>query len=188
MTTHSKKLFTAILVLNLILIGVYLSMFLLIKFKNEKTMAALADIELQTEKVKRLSTAKRIVERAEAEAEKLNSFGVGGVDSQVNFIAFLESLGEEKKIDVEVKNPWIEKRESSKEKDYFQMEVIAIGTWNNLMNYYFLVEEVPMDITINRVRFKVNEKSLEEYLKVATTTPQWQANMELKVLKFKDKK
>jgi|GEM_PF-4858899 len=193
MTPRVKKMITFAVVANVICATVYVASFTIIKNKNDATVAIQTEIDFQNEKIERLSSARKIVEAADSDAGKLASYGVETVDEQVKFISSIEALGRGLGVVVEVKNPSVEEG-GRKDKDYFRMSVIAIGDWKKVVQFFSLIDSIPMDLHVRRLQFELkgDRGNLSEDILplLASTTaaalPIWQADIEIAVLKFKN--
>lgn len=194
MTTKAKRVLIFGIILNVVFLSLYGGLFFIIKKKNDTAVSLQVDIKLQEIKKERLESARQVVEAVEADAKKISSFGVFTDEEHVRFIASLEELGRGAGARVEVKNPRFENG-SSKEKDYFAMDVIALGNFKSVMRLLSLFEALPMDLEIVKISFAVEAeaKSLEtgdaKGDKVQTQSvaqPTWKADIALRVLKFKN--
>ena len=194
MTAKAKRVLIFGIILNVVFLSLYGGLFFIIKNKNDTAVSLLADIKLQELKKERLESARQVVGVVEADAKKISSFGVFTDEEQVRFIASLEDLGRGAGAHVEVKNPRFETG-SSKEKDYFAMDVIALGNFKSVMRLLSLFEVLPMNLEIRRVSFAVEAEALSletgdaksggaQTKPVAQST--WKADIALRVLKFKN--
>jgi len=183
-TTSAKKVFFIAIILNVAICSLYVFLYRMIEDKNERTLAILADVKLSQNLAHRLSVARDVIDAVDADAVKLASYGVGSDEDQVAFVTMIEEIGRAGGAAVTVLNLKEDTHPDETDKDYFSMNISARGTWNEVMGFFTLLENIPMNISIDDLRLQMQiPGSVNAEGKRTQST--WDGSLQLKVLKFK---
>lgn len=183
MTKRAKIILIAGLILVLSGAGLYAGLWHLMEKNTQKAARLFDDFISDTRQVERLNSATKEAAVVAEAATMIDSIGVSGFEGQARFLTFLEGLGRETGITVELKNPREEKNNSQSEKDYFLVTGLAQGSWQELFYFITLLENAPMDLSIGRVSFKKLSASAPKTK--GAVVARWQADVEVRVLEFK---
>jgi hypothetical protein len=156
----------------------------MIEKKNERTLAVLTEVKDAQNLSHRLSVANEVIKAVDTDAVKLASYGVASDEDQVKFVSMVEEIGRAGGATVTVLNLKEDAHQGETEKDYFSMTISARGTWDQVMGFFTLLENIPMNISIDDLHLQMQlpgSKSGEGEVKQSV----WDGSLQLKVLKFK---
>ena len=172
LTAKSKKVFLIALALNIIVCLLYVFLYRMVKDKNERTLVILQEVKVSQNLSQRLSVAREVIKVVDTDAVKLASYGVGSDEDQVKFVSMVETLGRAGGATVSVLNLKEDLRPGAADKDYFSMNISARGTWNQVIGFFTLLENVPMNIAIDDLRLQMQIPGSSGRLKsVEASTP-----------------
>lgn len=162
----------------------------LIEHTSERAHILIDQYVSETKRFEQIEEAKKAAAVVKEAQATLDSIGVNGFEGQARLLNQLEKSGEELGVDVEIKNPREELHAIVGEKDYFLLTVLAGGSWKGLFRYIALLESIPMDLSITKVSFSglsTNKAGSAGAEQVKLTPGGWQAELDVRVLKFKQK-
>ncbi|HJN62991.1 MAG TPA: hypothetical protein QGH03_02050 [Candidatus Paceibacterota bacterium] len=180
----SKRVKITILILillNLILGGVYYSVFKEINKNSKQTLNLTNDFNLQLAKERQLKSFKNVTDDTVSDREKLDSNFVSS-DGTVSFIKEIENLAAVSNLFIEIGSVAVEDYardgRTSEVVEILSMNFTTGGAWSD--NFYFLnlIESMPYKITINDFSVNTNKG-------VDGKTLNWEGSTGIKVLKLK---
>jgi len=177
---HKKTKYKFVwLTVTLVLIFAYGFAFWYVKTKIEDSTYALSSAQIAYEQKDKIQAALNSMEELQPEIEKIDSYFVGA-DNVVDFINLLEQKAGEQDVSIETKDVSIEKEVDAVYGEVLGVQSTVSGSWNDVMQYINLVENLPYNIWISSVNV-----SLEGDDQVESEVPVyvWEVDLALKVLK-----
>lgn len=164
----------------LVVTGVFVFFFKVIKNKNEHTSAVLTTLESKINKKQNINTLEKKIAELEATRARIDSYFVDPekIDS---FISYLENIGSTTGTNLEVKSVEIDPNN----KNTVLGKVSIQGTFANVMKTVTLLENIPHQIEFTSLYLNKDIRTTTSEVKgktVTTTTSMWQADLSFKIL------
>lgn len=166
-------------IVDIAALGVYVSLFIAVKEKNERIAASEENIKAIADKDSNLRSVKNLVLDTSETRAKINTFMIpqGG---EVDFLEEIEALGRIAGVSLEVVSVENEDGviESAADLDSFRLHLEATGGWNSVYRFLRLLEELPVRSVISQARMEYieGEKGIGSY---------WRAEVHFRALKNK---
>lgn len=177
----TKKIFMTIIVLNILAILAYSSMFLGLKKKNETHSVLMNELSGQNSRETQLRLVDNNLGETEMERRKLNSYLVHDGDSGVaEFMDDIENVSNLANISMEVNSILLKNQGYEEEKgivEDMKLNLKAEGDWYDIIYFLRLVELMPYKISFDRVYLEKKDILSEK-------SSQWTALFNINVLKL----
>ena len=186
--TKTKKIITALIVLNLAVFGACFYLFANIKKTDEVVSDRLIQIESGIKKEESLRSIKNLMDDTKKERERIADFFIEP-NGAVDFIEMIDSLGIIAGVKLEVESVGVEalKSETDADSESFRLSLKTKGSWDNIMHLLSLLESLPYQISFESARFqKISGESSPDGEKKIAATPYWNGNFSFSVLKLKN--
>lgn len=174
---QTVTVFSLGMVALLVAIGACSFLFWQIKQKNEAISLLFAENSIAASKDQQYKVLQKVLEDTEAERELINSHIIPP-DGVVPFIEFVEQLGSlsnvSLKLDSIAPGLWNGKKHPTIEA--LEVNITAIGSWQNIYRFLAEVEHMPYLIKLEQVQL---EKVAEE------SKSYWRANLKFRAVKEK---
>jgi len=152
--------------------GVYTTLFIVIKNKNNQISILQNRVDIEVRKDQRLHSIKQLTSDLVEEFSKVDEHFVYA-DGVVRFLEDLEDLGRKAGASVSVNSVGVnENAGSGLPYEPLQIEFAARGSWRSVVQLISLLETFPLGITVSRMHLEKNLNS-------------WQLNTSFSVLKLK---
>lgn len=181
MIKNSKKTGARLtwLTITIVAIVIYAVSFWYVKSTFEKASYALSSAEIAYEQKDKIQATADTVEQLEEEINKIDSYFVEA-DDVVGFINLLEQRAKDQNVSVETTNVSIEEPpEDLLYGEILEVSVLVTGSWNSVMQYIHLIENLPYDIWITSTNLSLERDTDTEEEEVF----HWEADVTLRVLK-----
>lgn len=172
--------FTLALNMCALLIIYFISSDIYVRNKNISTIAGL--IEAKTAENLEERSLRSILTNTQDDRERIDSYVLSD-DKVVEFLETIESLGPMSSTKVVTSSVNIDEsnKAHSSTTGFLNMQINVRGSWENVMHFISLIENLPYKITIKKVSATVITPDAETDIKL----PEWQTNLEISVLKLK---
>lgn len=179
----TKKIFTLILALNIVVLSVFCFMLWKINSYKKDSESKVQKISLQVQKEESYLHVKKDFENYRDSIDRINGYIVGQ-DGIVNFIKDLESMTLRDGLKSDIKSVSFEPVVGINAKYFESIRIKAdiSGEWRNLDFFLRSLETYSLKLDIKSISFvKVSDTSASKKI------PQWVGSFEFTLLKIKDK-
>ncbi|MFC1732246.1 hypothetical protein ACFL6I_18215 [candidate division KSB1 bacterium] len=157
-----------------VLLGIYSTLFIVIKNKNNQISALQNQVDIEVLKDQRLHSTKQLMADLGEGIEQIDAYFVSE-DGVVDFLESLEALGEVSGVSVGVNSVSVdESTDGGLPYELLRIDFVARGLWKNVVQLISLLETFPLGIAIERMQFERLPNSSH-----------WQVNTSFTVLKLK---
>ncbi len=179
----TKALATFTLILALFSLSVYFSMFFFMKNRISETMQKQNEIKTAIEKKESLSLTQKSIEDNQVNEDKISGYIVKS-NSVADFIKIMESIVASSGLKSQVGSISYESSNnlSAFNAELLDVKITALGPWSNIHFFLQLLENYPLKIDIRSVSLK----KFTDYVVKGKDVPQWSADIDFTVVKFKD--
>lgn len=180
----TKRLLYFIAGLNILVLLLCLSLFLLNKKKNDSITQIIDEIQEEYVKIEEAGAIKDLLKDTKEDRERINTYFVSK-DGVVDFIERIENLGDYADISLVLNSVDI----SSGESPTLSMSVSAVGDWEDVLYFLALVESMPVNMSINSARL-TKAATLEtgaKKRKGAKANKAWNGSFSFRVYSFVEK-
>jgi hypothetical protein len=158
----------------MVLFGMYLTLFTIIKNKNNQISALQNQVDMEVRKDQRLHSVKLLMTDLNKELEMIDAHFVSD-NGVVDFLESLEALGSVSGASVSVNSVSVNKdKDVSLPYELLKLEFVARGSWVAVVQLISLLDAFPLGITIERMQ-----------LERIPNSNSWQINTSFNVLKLK---
>lgn len=172
--TNTQTRTIAALIGVLVLFGIYSTLFIVIKNKNNHISVLQNQVDIEVRKDQRLHSIKQLVADLDKDIKQIDTYFISE-DGVVDFLENLEALGSVADVSVGVNSVSIdESTDTGLPYELLKIDFVARGSWENVMQLISLLETFPLGIVIERMQL--------EHLSDQSS---WQANIRFTVLKLK---
>lgn len=157
------------LILFIIGIGLPLLLYLFTRALNIEASLTVADIEAQTIREAKLAALKRTVSDTDEIRENLDKYIVDA-QGEVDFIQFVENLGEEAGSGVQIQSVSENNFSNDDRFQWLSMSLSFSGTWREAITFLALIESIPYktelsDISLTKSGSFWNERIVLKVIK-----------------------
>ena len=158
----------------LILLGMYSTLFVIIKNKNNNISILKNQVDIKVRKDQRLSSIKQLMADLDKEIKQIDTYFVSK-DGVVNFLESLEALRSVSGAYINVNSVSVNDSELNNiPYELLNVEFTARGSWRSIVKLISLIEILPLGVTIERMQLeRIPSSSL------------WKMNTKFIVLKLK---
>ncbi|MES2087983.1 MAG: hypothetical protein V4467_03245 [Patescibacteria group bacterium] len=181
------KLFSVALLGTVLVIALYVFVFSQISQKKQHIEALANSIQTLEEQNQAVVSAKDSISETIDLRNKIDEYFVAK-DGEVNFLNFLQTLGTEEGLSLEVSSVSIDPSPAASGVfELLNLEVQVQGPWSNVSRFLALLELLPYKISMGDVAIrKQSDAELSGNQKKSTGTgPQWVGDFKMSLLKFK---
>lgn len=186
--SNAKKAFYTFVFLNILIFASYGILFLVVKNKTEHAVSVLNDADRDIKKDEFLRNAKFIMLENQEEIEAINRYFVprNGVPILLEHI---ERLGRESNVDLVISFVSVEQETRNKDdfKELLKIRLEAVGSWNNTVRFFSILENLPFRTSFESVIFS-RIGSEEEVIfngDLETGSSSWKVSVDFSLLKLK---
>ncbi len=175
----NKKLTLSIVLavaVNIAAIFGWLFVFFEIQKSQKSILEAQAEIYQADRRLSNVGPLGALLKDTEKDKEKIESAFLNS-QNLVGFIEKLESLGRKTETDVAVKSIKLPDQSEIKEPHF---EIQVRGSFRDLFQYIFLLENLPYQISFERINLIKPEASKE----AKKTSKNWEADLEISILSY----
>lgn len=172
-----------VFLLNCVAIFLYYYVFNDIHTKNGNVAEIAGETEIQKEQNIENRALRSILLNTREDRERIDAHVLKD-DDVVVFIETIENLGPQSGVAVITSSVNVDDSSgnASTTTGYLKLKLNAQGTWENILHFVSLIENLPNKISVERFSSSISSVNAE----VKTKGPQtWQSAIELKVLKLK---
>jgi len=184
----TKKIITALIVLNLTVFGACFYLFANIKKTDKVVSDRLIQIESGIKKEESLRSIKNLIDNTKKERERIADFFIQP-NGAVDFIEMIDSLGIIAGVKLEVESVGVEalKSETGADSESFRLSLKTKGSWDNTIHLLNLMESLPYQISFESARFqKISGESAPDNGKKIAVSSYWNGNFSFSALKLKN--
>lgn len=172
------------LIITAVLIGIFLFLSFMMNGKISDTINKTDQIKKQIENEESFSFMQKNIEDNQANENEIAKYIIPP-NSVADFIKLLKSIVATSSLKSQVGSITAESSAnlSSIDAELLNVNITVEGTWSNIYFFLKLLETYPLKIDIENVSLK----QFADYTVKGKQVPQWSADVEFTVVKFKDK-
>ena len=179
---ETKILVTVLLLINILSIGAFMSLFYFTKSLIAESVNKEDEIKKELKKEDSRDLMKDDLILGKTYQEKLMNYMISS-DGTVDFIKTLEQLvlSSELKSDIKIVSSEPYSKDSSIPVELLRIKMDVTGEWKNIQFFLTSLENYPLKIDIK----KVSLDKFSDYIVKGKVTPEWAGSFEFTVVKLK---
>jgi len=182
---QTKILFLALLLTDILFIGIFIFIFIFTKGLIAKSIDIEDQIKTELKKENIATLMKDDIALGKAYQEQMSNYVIKS-DGTVQFIEILEKLVSESDLRPDIRNVSTEpyNKTNNQNVELLRINMDITGEWQNIQFFLKALENYPLEITID----KISLNKISDYNVKGKKMPQWSGSLNFTVIKIKDTK